>query len=60
MYAVRAEERAQDIAAVDRGAQLVKKEDGLFLKYAEDVVEECKRKGRPLYPVLCNIEVVYG
>lgn len=54
---MRAEERAQDIAAVERATELIREEEGLFLKYAEDVVEECKQKYRPLYPILRNIEV---
>uniref|UniRef100_A0A1B6JY75 Trichohyalin-plectin-homology domain-containing protein n=1 Tax=Homalodisca liturata TaxID=320908 RepID=A0A1B6JY75_9HEMI len=54
--ALRVAERAEDIDAVARAVECWNLEDKIFLEYAETVLEESRKKSRPLLPMLKYIE----
>ncbi|XP_075210881.1 uncharacterized protein LOC142318205 [Lycorma delicatula] len=51
------EEREQDYNAVKRAVQWWEDEDKEFLAYADRVLEDSKKKGRPLLPILKQVEI---
>jgi DNA replication protein DnaD len=44
---------------VKQAMEVCEEEDKLYLKYADEIIEDCTKKGRCLYPILHAREVSY-